>query len=243
VESWSAYSDKAHVGDAVGADKLAQLNDHFHTIGKHVPYVQAAFILGLDGDAGSEPFDLTRAFIRANPGTWTFVNVPEPYGATPLHDKLRQSGRLLTNMPLACYCQPFLTHQLQNYDALSFYEEFLRVHETASSLPFLARRLMAAETNYGRRMLAFQTAHSRGVAPVVRRILTGLKTDAQLRAFHSGRDVPLPDLYADLYRRRLGDFAELMPVSDSRPVLDPVPLVGRQVVELAQLAESPVSSQ
>jgi hypothetical protein len=198
----------------------------------------ATFILGLDGDQGSEPFELTRAFIRDNPDVWPHVNLPVPYGATPLYDTLLESGRLLRGMPLVAYHQPYLTFRLRHYDPLDFYEQLLTVIEAASSLPMLARRLGAARSLLERRRLAVQTLRTRQVPPVLRRLVAALRDDRALRAFHDGAEVPLPEIYAELYRRRLGRFIELVPLAESRPLLDPVPTNGQVAVELAEVAPS-----
>ena len=34
---------------------------------RYVPYVQTNFVFGLDGDAGKEPFELTKEFIDRSP--------------------------------------------------------------------------------------------------------------------------------------------------------------------------------
>ena len=109
----------------------------------------ATFILGLDGDAGREPFELTREFIREHPGVWPHVNLPVPYGGTPLFDALRREGRLLTRMPFVGYHQPYMAIQLQHYDAAGFYAELLQVQETASSLPMMARHWAGRLRNRG----------------------------------------------------------------------------------------------
>ncbi len=63
VESWYELGDKSKTGQLRGMDKVRQVSDHVNTILRYVPYVQANFVLGLDSDAGGEPFELTKRFV------------------------------------------------------------------------------------------------------------------------------------------------------------------------------------
>ena len=49
-------------------DKVKQVADHVNMILRYIPYVQTNFVLGLDGDMGPEPFELTKTFIDLAPG-------------------------------------------------------------------------------------------------------------------------------------------------------------------------------
>jgi hypothetical protein len=48
-----------------------------------------------------------------------------------------------------------------------------------------------------------------------------LASDAQFRAFHEGRSRALPTFYANLFERRLGRLAELLPPETRYPILEP----------------------
>ena len=99
VESWSDYANKAGTGAKRGADKLEQVVAHFQALSRHVPGLQANFLLGADVDRGREPVALTKAFIRRLPAIWPTINIPSPFGGTPLYDKLRADGRILETLP------------------------------------------------------------------------------------------------------------------------------------------------
>ena len=68
VESWYELGGKSKTGQSTGMDKVRQVSDHVNTILRYVPYVQANFVLGLDSDAGEEPFELTKRFVDLAPG-------------------------------------------------------------------------------------------------------------------------------------------------------------------------------
>src|SRR6266702_1316791 len=60
VESWYDLGNKSGSGARQGMEKVQQVSDHVNLILRHIPYVQANFVLGLDSDSGPEPFALTR---------------------------------------------------------------------------------------------------------------------------------------------------------------------------------------
>jgi hypothetical protein len=51
-----------------------------------------------------------------------------------------------------------------------------------------------------------------------RRVRDMLATDPQFRAFHEGCRVALPEFYHQVYERRLGRYAELIPRQDRIPL-------------------------
>ncbi len=55
----------------------------------------------------------------------------------------------------------------------------------------------------------------------MRSIRNRLEADAEFRAFHEGRKVPLPRFYREAYRRRLGRYSELVREALISPILEP----------------------
>src|SRR5262249_1171747 len=88
VESWADYSNKAGGGQTTGVEKLHRVVEHFRLLHENVPYLQANFIFGLDTDQGNEPIELTKEFMTRTPFVWPALNIPVPYGSTPLYDGL-----------------------------------------------------------------------------------------------------------------------------------------------------------
>ena len=60
IESWYDMGNKSKTGAKQGMDKVEQVAEHTNTILRYVPYLQTNFVLGLDGDEGSETFELTK---------------------------------------------------------------------------------------------------------------------------------------------------------------------------------------
>jgi radical SAM superfamily enzyme YgiQ (UPF0313 family) len=222
IESWSQYSRKAGVGSAINEEKLVQVVEHFSVLHEYIPYLGANFIFGLDHDAGDEPFELTKEFIRRLPFVWTSLNIPVPFGGTPLYAARLQDGRLLQKMPFTFYTLPFLTIILKNYDPISYYQKLVELYDLVSSDETLRRRRGASQH------WMLNIAHSVRVFTAKQRlngleiILYHLRTDRGFLDFHTGKHNRLPAFYEEINRKKLGKYYELMPLEESQPLHVPL---------------------
>jgi len=108
IESWSGYSEKAGAGHVQGLAKVPLVVDRLREVAGYVPYLQGSFVFGLDSDQGEEPVEATKEFISSAPFVWPVINIPQPFGQTPLYNDLLRDERLLTTMPFYFYQMPFL---------------------------------------------------------------------------------------------------------------------------------------
>ncbi len=223
VESWFDYGNKSLANGREGAAKLDYVVGRFRALHRFVPGLQANFLFGSDQDRGGEPADLTIDFARRLPFVWPNVNIPTPYGGTPLFERYRADGRILTGMPLACYCMPYLVTTLKHYDPVTFYRHLVRIQTAITSWSALVRRVASPAPVAIRFAHAVQTLSFGEQASETRTILRLLETDRGFRAFHDGARMPLPEFYQRHVERRLGRYAELLPRADRTPLLDPVP--------------------
>ena len=220
VESWADYSAKAGVGRSTGTSKLATVVEHFEELHRYGFALQANFILGTDADRGDEPMALTREFIDRLPYVWPIVNVPIPFGGTPLFDACLAADRVLRTMPFSFYYTPFLVTTLEHYTAADYCHAMTRIYALLTSSTMLARRLTTRAT-WGIRVLhALRTAGMRQDLAAFRRFGAMLETDDGFRAFHDGERAPLPEFYHRTYEQRLGRYAELLSRVDRTPELD-----------------------
>jgi hypothetical protein len=222
VESWFDYGNKSLAQGRQGRIKLDYVVERFRTLYRFVPGLQANFLFGCDQDCGGEPADLTVEFVRRLPFVWPNVNIPTPYGGTPLFDRYRADGRILTGMPLACYCAPYLVSTLKHYDPISFYRHLIRIQTAITSWAALFRRVASPASFEVRFAHAVQTLSFREQAAESRAILNLLETDRGFRAFHDGARVAAPEFYQRQFEQRLGRYAELIPRADLAPALHPV---------------------
>jgi hypothetical protein len=223
VESWSDYTNKAGAGDKCGVEKLEQVVAHFDVLSRHVPGLQANFLFGADVDRGREPVELTKSFIRRLPAVWPTINIPSPFGGTPLYDELLAAGRILQTLPFAFYYNPYLAITLKHYDPVDYYDHLIELHEEITSSVMLTRRLTTHAHPAVRFVHALRTLGTRRELAEFRELRAQLAGDRAFRAFHEKRSDDLPDYYHRIYERRLGRYAELMGHRDRIPRLEDVP--------------------
>jgi hypothetical protein len=222
VESWFDYGNKSLATGRAGQAKLDYVVSRFQALNRYVPGMQANFLFGSDEDHGREPADLTMEFAKRVPAVWPNVNIPTPYGGTPLFDRYRADGRILPGMPLGNFCMPYLVTTLKHYDPVTFYRHLVRIQNAITSWGALARRVASPAPFVVRFAHAVQTLSFGEQARETRTILRMLETDKQFRAWHEGELVPVPEYYHRQYERRLGRYAGQLSQDDRTPYLDPL---------------------
>jgi hypothetical protein len=221
IESWVDYSNKSGAVGRRGHEKLEKIAAQLEQLSHYVPGIQANFLFGCDSDEGEEPVELTKEFIRRLPQVWPTINIPSPFGGTPLYDELHRDGRILKAMPFALYYNPYLAITLKHYDTTTYYDHLIDMHEVLTSNAMLLRRLTTKAHPIVRFVHALRTLATRVELGDFRRIRAMLGADAQFRAFHEGRSEDLPSFYARLLDKRLGRYAQLLPPAALRPILEP----------------------
>ena len=221
IESWSSYSNKAGVGTQSGARKLNSIVDHLELIHEYIRGIQVNFIFGLDHDEGDEPVELTKEFMDRTPFAWPLINIPVPFGGTPLYDDFLKEDRVLRPMPFMFYYLPYLVFKLKNYDPASYYEKLVDMLEHYTTKAMLWRRLSITESWTLRGLYVGRTLRAKTSIGGFRKILKNLVDDRQFRAFHDRESEVLPDFYRKECYRLLGDYAPLMSEADLTPDLQP----------------------
>lgn len=214
IESWYDLGNKSKTGAAKGVQKVDDVSEHVNMILRYVPYVQTNFVLGLDVDAGAEPFELTKRFVDQTPGAFPGYSLLSAFGrAAPLNLQYQRTNRVL----------PFPFHFLdnnhamnvrpQNYEWRSFYDHVIDLTRYTFSWQAIAKRFRATKALIPRWMNVVRAVSSEGFGRIrhyteLRRRLDG---DRQVRAFfEQGTDV-LPDFYAAQVRKDLGMLWEWLP--------------------------------
>ena len=92
-------------------DKVEQVAEHVNMILRYIPYIQTNFVLGLDGDAGPEPFELTKQVRR--PGARRV--------SRPTRCSRRSAGRRRSTSSTSAPARvlPFPFHFLNNNHAMN----------------------------------------------------------------------------------------------------------------------------
>ena len=215
VESWYDLGGKSKTGRQKGEDKVKQVANHINMILDYIPYVQVNFVLGMDCDQGTEPFELTKQFLDLAPGAFPAFSLLTAYGqSAPYNLTLQQDGRVI----------PFPFHFLDNNHSMNvrpkhyawpeFYDHVIDISEHAFSWPMIAKRFM----------------RNRGMIPkwynLVRSVSTGgfgridyhknirkrLDTrHSSIRSFMDGDTTELPPYYYRKIKKKLGSLWEMLP--------------------------------
>jgi hypothetical protein len=195
-------------------DKVKQVADHVNMILRYIPYIQTNFVLGLDGDTGPEPFELTRKFIDLAPGAFPAYSLLSAFGrAAPLNLEYQRAGRVL----------PFPFHFLNNNHAMNvrpknyswaeFYDGLIDVTRYSFSWRAIGRRVPATATAIPKWMNVVRAMSSEGWGRIayhttIRRLLD---TDRGVRDYLEGETDVLPSFYHERIRRELGSLYEYLP--------------------------------
>jgi hypothetical protein len=189
---------------------------------EHVPGIQMNFIFGLDPDSGEEPVELTKEFMDLTPFAWPVINVPVPFGGTPLYEHLLKEGRILEAMPFPFYTQvPYLVSILKNYEPLDFYRKTVDMMRFSATGSMLRRRLMSTPSWSLRAFFLTRNLRIQQEIKRFRRIIGTMAGDPQMQAFHRGETKELPEFYHNVYEKMLGPYASLMSREERRPLLTP----------------------
>jgi radical SAM superfamily enzyme YgiQ (UPF0313 family) len=220
IESWTEYSNKSGTTGRAGRDKLEQLVGHMHLLARYVPGIQTNIMVGTDAEEGSESVELTKEFIHRLPDVWPTINIPTPFGGTPLHLRYIDEGRVLSAMPFAFYYNPYLSIVLKNYSPIEYYDHLIDIHEAISSREMLWKRLRTSTRPAIRFIHTLRTFGARRELAELRAIRRHLSEDRRFTAFHCGDVRELPEFYHRRLEGRLGRYAELLSRDDRTPVFD-----------------------
>jgi Radical SAM superfamily len=213
VESWYDMGNKSKTR-RTGMDKVEQVAEHVNLILRYIPYIQTNFVLGLDGDMGPEPFELTKRFLDLAPGAFPGYSLLSAFGrAAPMNLDYQRAGRVL----------PFPFHFLNNNHAMNvkpknyawpeFYDRLVDLSRYSFSPRAILKRIPATEKMIPKWMNVVRSVSSEGWGRI--RYHTDMRArldnDRPLRAFFEGETEVLPEFYVQRIRRELGAFYQYLP--------------------------------
>ena len=144
VESWYELGNKSRTSKIAGLEKVKQVSEHINMMFKYVSYVQTNFVMGLDSDAGEEPFELTKRFVDLSPAAFPGYSLLTAFGeAAPLNLEYQRAGRVIPfpfhflNNHLAMNLKP------KNYEWIDFYDKVINLTEYTFSKRAIYRRFKA----------------------------------------------------------------------------------------------------
>jgi hypothetical protein len=214
IESWYSMGNKSKTGRSVGLEKVKQVSDHVNTILRYIPYVQANFVLGLDDDAGSEPFDLTKLFVDKTPGVFPAYSLLSAFGrAAPLNLDLQRAGRVIPVPFHFLDNNRAMNVRPKNYSWTELYDRVIDLRKHSFSWRAVRRRLAANDGLLTRSLNFVRAVSSEGSGRIHHdEIVRGLlSSDMTMRRFFDGETPTVPTFYADRVRRDLGALWEWLP--------------------------------
>lgn len=219
IESWYEMGDKSRTGRDIGEQKVRRVADHVNLIARYIPYIQVNFVLGLDSDAGAEPFELTKRFLDRCPVAFPAYSLLTAFGqAAPLNLTLQREGRVL----------PFPFHFLDNNHAMNvrpkhyawpeFYDRLIDLSKFSFSGRAIRRRFLARQPLIARSMNVIRATSSEGWGRIEYHstIRSLLDADRDVRRFIEGETTEIPEFYAARVRRKLGPFWPYLPLGALR---------------------------
>ncbi len=214
IESWYDLGEKSKTLRVKGIEKVRQVAEQVNMILRYVPYIQTNLVLGLDSDAGPEPFELTKRFIDLAPGAFPGYSLLTAFGqAAPLNLEYQQAGRVI----------PFPFHFLNNNGAMNlkpknyswpdFYNRVIDLTRYSFSSRAIVRRLKATHGTIPRWLNVIRAISSEGFGRIkfYSEIRRRLEDDRRLRSFFEQETTELPQFYADRVHKDLGPMWEWLP--------------------------------
>lgn len=218
IESWYGFSDKGGTGKTTGADKVRSVAEHVNEILAYVPYVQTNFVLGLDDDAGDEPFELTKAFVDLAPGAFPGYSIVTNFQNAPLSEQLVAEGRTFS-VP-----HPFLDNtsafnvRIKNYALLDFYDRMIDLQAHTFGARAKLRRWNANRDRYVKMTNLGRAVTEGGWRWSLLKRMRGLiARDKSFGRHYAGTQEAAPQYYFDQIHRMLGTWASWLPKELSTP--------------------------
>lgn len=214
IESWYDLGNKSRSSHFTGTEKVKQISEHVNTIFRYVPYVQTNFVLGLDSDAGDEPFELTKRFIDNSPSAFPGFSLLTAFGeAAPLNLEYQKAERVLPfpfhflNNHLAMNVKP------KNYDWVDFYDKVIDLTEYAFSLKAIYRRFINTQGFTTKWMNVMRAISSEGWGRLkfYKQVRENLIHDRNFRNYFEGESQQLPDFYYNIIKADLGIWWQWLP--------------------------------
>ncbi|PTX15020.1 radical SAM superfamily enzyme YgiQ (UPF0313 family) [Pontibacter mucosus] len=214
IESWYELGNKSRTSRKVGEEKVARISEHVNMMFRYVPYVQTNFVLGLDSDEGTEPFELTKRFVDLSPAAFPGYSLLSAFGqAAPLNLEYQRAGRVLPfpfhflNNHLAMNVKP------RNYGWVEFYDKVIDLTAYTFSEKAIYRRFMATPNPSAKWMNLMRAVSSEGYGRLrfYRQVRQNLVEDVAFRKYFEGETTVLPSFYKNIIQRDLGDWWQWLP--------------------------------
>ncbi|HZM01026.1 MAG TPA: radical SAM protein [Planctomycetota bacterium] len=214
IESWYDLGNKSRTGSLQGLDKVREVSAHVNRVMRYLPYVQTNFVLGLDGDAGPEPFDLTKRFIELTPGAFPGYSLNSAFGrAAPVNLQYQRDHRILGFPFQFLDNNHAMNVRPKHYSWPDFYDQVIGLMEYSFSWRAIINRFRANCTTVPKWMNAVRAVSSEGFGRLAyyKEVRRRLDTDRPLRRYFEQETDELPAFFVGQVRRALGPMYSWLP--------------------------------
>jgi hypothetical protein len=214
IESWYDLGNKSKTGKMKGMDKVKEVSEHVNIILRYIPYIQTNFVLGLDSDEGSEPFELTKRFVDMSPGAFPGYSLLSAFGqAAALNLDYQRENRVLPFPFQFLDNNHAMNVKPKNYSWPEFYNYIIDLKKYTYSWKAIFKRLNANKTMIPKWMNIVRAISSEGFGRIkynieVHRMLT---SDSQFRRYFEQETTELPQFYKDQVKKNLGPLWHWLP--------------------------------
>jgi len=214
IESWYDLGNKSKTGQMRGMDKVKEVSEHVNMILRYTPYIQTNFVLGLDSDEGTEPFELTKRFVDLSPGAFPGYSLLTSFGqAAPLNLEYQRAKRVLPFPFQFLNNNHAMNVKPMNYSWTEFYDNVIDLGKYTFSWKAIFNRLRANKTMIPKWMNVVRAISAEGFGRMqynieIRRLLS---TDKQFRNYFEGETTELPQFYKDQVKKNLGPLWYWLP--------------------------------
>ena len=214
IESWFDLGEKSRTGSARGEAKVHRVAEHVNLILRYIPYVQTNFVMGLDGDTGPEPFELTKLFIDLTPGAFPGYSLLTAFGeAAPVNLQYQRENRII-GFPF-----PFLNNngamnmRPKQYNWPAFYDHVIDLTRHTFSPRAILRRIRATKAFVPRWLNVVRAISSEGYGRLryYEQVRQQLLTNRGFRDYFEQRTDVLPSFYEEQIRKDLGVMWHSLP--------------------------------
>ncbi len=214
IESWYELGNKSRASKKIGEERVRHVADHVKLVMNYIPYIQTNFVLGLDSDEGSEPFDLTKKFVDMVPATLPGYTLLTAFGeAAPINLEYMKENRVrpfpfhFLNNHMAMNVKP------KNYEWIEFYDHVIDLTSYSFSWNAILKRLSHGKHVTDRWMNLVRAISSEGFGRIryFKQIRKNLEVNRQFRDFFEGETDEVPEFYKNIVKKDLGDLYAWFP--------------------------------
>ncbi|MGZ3879791.1 MAG: B12-binding domain-containing radical SAM protein [Flavisolibacter sp.] len=214
IESWYEMGEKSRTVRLTPKQKLEQVSEQVNMILRYVPYIQTNFVLGLDSDAGDEPFELSKQFVDRSPGAFPGYSLLTSFGeAAPRNMEYQKEDRVIPfpfhflNNHLAMNLKP------KNYEWVAFYQKVIDLTEYTFSKKAIYKRFLSTSRFTAKWMNFMRAISSEGYGRIrfFKKVKENLVNDRSFRAYFEKETRQLPQFYRNIIQKDLGDWWQWLP--------------------------------